>query len=337
MALQIKFWLQMQLEADEGIRLDLTDVLALLDQIEQHNNLRQAARACGFSYRKAWDRIKDLEKVLSGALVDMQRGKGTRLTAVGRKLMQLQQQNHQALEATLQVAAQQASAELQKLLPGRQTVRIIASDSTRLTRLREKYPALSLSIEGSRQALRAYAEGKCDMAGFHIAACMVNQALIGTLRQYFDPETDRLVWLERRQQGLISRPEQPVDSLRQIAGSSLRFVNRQQGSGTRLLLDHLLRQQQLSAQQITGYHHEEHTHLAVASLILSQQADVGLGVEAVARQLGLHFSPLSREDYFLVYKTFTPAVKQILSIIGQQVPVEKMDCEAFFKSIQENG
>ena len=335
MTLQIQFLLQMQLDVD-GKLVDLSDVLALLEHIEQQGNLRLAANACGFSYRKAWDRIKDMEKVLSGELVHMRRGKGTQLTALGRKLIQIDRQNHQTLQSTLQTVALKANAELQELLPFRQPIKIIASDSILLNRLREQYPVLSLSIEGSQQALLAYAEERCDIAGFHIAACMVNQALIDKLRQYFDPETDQFVLLEQRQQGLISRPEKPIDSLRQMIDASLRFVNRQQGSGTRLLLDYLLSQQQVSAEQVRGYHHEEHTHLAVASLVLSGQAEVGLGIEAVARQLGLHFSPISREYYFLVYKTSRSDIRQVLSFVKQLTSVDEMDYARFFKSIQEN-
>ncbi len=335
MTLQVKFVIQAQLEIDEK-RHGLNEVLALLNQIEKHHNLRQAAKACGFSYRKAWDRLKGLEKALSTALVEMQRGKGTRLTAFGHKLLLIERHNHQVLENTLQTAALKASEELQKLLSTRQTIKIIASDSVRLSRLREKDSSVCLSIEGSWQALRAYAEGKCDMAGFHIADCMINQTLIDKYCQLFDPEMDQFILLEQRQQGLISRPEQAINSLRQVADSWLRFVNRQQGSGTRILFDYLLRRQQLSTREINGYYHEQHTHLAVASLILSHQADVGLGVEEVARQLKLHFSPISLESYFLVYKkTLTPTIQSILAILETQGPVAKMDYAAFINVIRK--
>jgi putative molybdopterin biosynthesis protein len=78
------------------------------------------------------------------------------------------------------------------------------------------------------------------------------------------------------------------------------FVNRQRGSGTRVLLDYKLKERGISPEQIGGYQREEYTHLAVASAVKGGSADAGLGVLSAARALGLDFVPLLNEQYDLV-------------------------------------
>jgi putative molybdopterin biosynthesis protein len=86
-----------------------------------------------------------------------------------------------------------------------------------------------------------------------------------------------------------------------LARSEARFVNRQPGSGTRLLMDQLLAEQGLDAASIRGYQNPpEDSHVAVAAAIASGLGDVGPGIESAAQQFGLDFIPLIVEDYFLV-------------------------------------
>ncbi len=105
----------------------------------------------------------------------------------------------------------------------------------------------------------------------------------------------------------MHRPDSAAPTLADLAAPgrvgrpALRFVNRQAGSGTRLLLDHLLAQAGIDAAAIDGHATRiEYTHLAVATAIASGDADVGLGIEAAARARGLGFVDLIEEDYFLV-------------------------------------
>jgi putative molybdopterin biosynthesis protein len=105
-----------------------------------------------------------------------------------------------------------------------------------------------------------------------------------------------------RDQGLIVRPGNParVASLADLARPGVRFVNRQKGSGTRVLLDYELKRQRIDPAAIQGYEREEFTHLAVGAAVQGGSADVGLGVLSAARALGLEFVPLLREQYDLV-------------------------------------
>jgi putative molybdopterin biosynthesis protein len=92
-----------------------------------------------------------------------------------------------------------------------------------------------------------------------------------------------------------------VLGLTDLVRPGLRFVNRQPGSGTRLLTEHLLHEAGLDAERIAGFHGPcEDTHVAVAAAVASGAADVGVGIEAAAASFGLHFVPLVQEDYYFV-------------------------------------
>jgi len=109
------------------------------------------------------------------------------------------------------------------------------------------------------------------------------------------------VWVER-QQGLLVCKGNPkgIHGLADLPRPGLRFINRQRGAGTRVLLDYSLRKAGISAAAIAGYEQEEYTHLAVAAAVASGRADSGLGVMAAARALDLDFVPLFTERYDLV-------------------------------------
>jgi putative molybdopterin biosynthesis protein len=85
-----------------------------------------------------------------------------------------------------------------------------------------------------------------------------------------------------------------------VAERGLRYVNRQRGAGTRVLLDHELARHGISPEAIQGYEREEYTHLAVAAAVAAGRADCGLGVLAAARAFGLDFVPVVKEPYDLV-------------------------------------
>jgi molybdate-binding protein len=123
-----------------------------------------------------------------------------------------------------------------------------------------------------------------------------------------------------RDMGLIVQPGNPfgVRSLDQLLTPSLRFVNRDPDSGTRILFDQLLAQEHIDGSAINGHEHVEFTHAAVAAYVASGMADVSFGVEAAARQFHLDFVRLVTEDYFFVCrKPFleTEAMRRVLAIM----------------------
>jgi hypothetical protein len=95
----------------------------------------------------------------------------------------------------------------------------------------------------------------------------------------------------------------------------LRFVNRQVGSGTRLLMDHLLHERGLKPRDVAGYESAiEESHVAIAACVASGIADVGLGAEAAALEFGLHFLPIVAEDYFLACLKTQPGAPAVLRL-----------------------
>jgi putative molybdopterin biosynthesis protein len=168
--------------------------------------------------------------------------------------------------------------------------------------LRARRPAarLASSPVGSIGGILAAAEGTCHFAGSHLL-----DPESGT---YNLPYLDRLapgadlavVTLAHRTQGLVVARGNPL-GLRGVEDlARARFVNRQRGSGTRILLDHLLGRASVDPGAIRGYAHEEFTHMAVASAVATGAADTGLAVLAATRALGLDFVPLGEERYDLV-------------------------------------
>jgi putative molybdopterin biosynthesis protein len=120
------------------------------------------------------------------------------------------------------------------------------------------------------------------------------------------PETPvRLVTWANREQGLMVKKGNPkgIRSLADLARPEIRYVNRQRGAGTRVLLDFHLQELGIPAASVRGYAQEEYTHLAVAAAIASGRADTGLGIPAAASALDLDFVPLYQERYDLVIPT----------------------------------
>jgi putative molybdopterin biosynthesis protein len=115
------------------------------------------------------------------------------------------------------------------------------------------------------------------------------------------------VTLVGREQGLLVQPNNPkqIKDLKDLIDIDVRFINRQRGAGTRVLLDYQLGLLNIFPEMIQGYNQEEYTHLGVAAAIASGRADCGLGIAAAALALGLEFIPLFKERYDLIIpKTF---------------------------------
>ena len=123
----------------------------------------------------------------------------------------------------------------------------------------------------------------------------------------------------QREQGLIISPRLrgKVSSLGDLTKDSVRFINRQRGSGTRLLLDSLLADASIASARISGYEHEEFTHQAVAASIAAGAADVGLGLRAAAAQFELHFVPLAVEIYRLAGRIETQNHPRVRALITE--------------------
>lgn len=155
---------------------------------------------------------------------------------------------------------------------------------------------------GSLGGLVALRRGEAHLAGSHLLDPQTGEFNLSYIRQYLPDLPVVVVGWVGREQGLIVAAGNPrrVSGLEDIAASSLRFVNRQRGAGTRLLLDYHLTRLGIDPAAVAGYDREEYTHLAVAAAVGSGRAECGLGIRAAAEALGLGFVPLFEERYDLV-------------------------------------
>ena len=155
---------------------------------------------------------------------------------------------------------------------------------------------------GSLSGLVALECGEADIAGAHLLDDKSGEFNIPFIRRLMSNETVVVINLVQRVQGLMVAPKNPrhIIGIQDLTRPDITFVNRQKGSGTRILLDSRLLSLGIMPAEIKGYEHEETTHMAVASLIAQGRADTGLGAQSAANTVGLDFIPLLKEHYDLV-------------------------------------
>lgn len=295
-------------QGQRGADLD-QPLFAVLEAVRDGGSIRRAATTLGRSYRHVWGALRAWEKELDQPLIVWAQGESARLTDFAHRLLWAElrarkrlQPHIEALRANLEHVVAEARDERVQLLT------VCASHDLALPRLREHAAqqadlSLELRIQGSIDSLRSLNAGRCLVAGFHVPALHGAAPLFAkALKPLLRPGLHKLIGCSRRTQGLMVRKEHAgaVRTVADLAGSSLRFVNRQVGSGTRLLMDHLLQAHGLKPRDVPGYDNAiEESHVAVATCVASGIADIGPGVEAAALEFGLHFLPLVAEDYFV--------------------------------------
>ncbi len=176
---------------------------------------------------------------------------------------------------------------------------------------------LSSANVGSLGGLLALRNRFAHAAGCHLLDTETGQYNLSYVRKYLKGFKASLFHLVDREQGFIVARGNPkgVCGVGDLLREDVRFVNRQAGSGTRILLDYRLAQEGIDPRKICGYDHEEYTHMAVAVDVRSGAADVGLGILAAAMALGLDFVPLVREQYDLVIPTEYVEEERIQSLL----------------------
>ena len=272
-------------------------VLALLRALGRHATLKAAAEELGLSYRGAWGLLVDAGKLAGAPLVELQRGRGARLSALGTQLLR----NDERVQRLVEPIAERLAV---KPAPGarRAPPRLAASHDPLLAEFCERFATPAgligeLAFRGSEESLALFSRGAVELAGFHLEGF--------DLRRFVRPRRDSLVRFAEREQGLIVARGNPkrLATLADVAHRHARFVNRQRGSGTRRHIDRLLAESGIAPQALRGYATEEHTHLAVAATIAAGRADAGFGVHAAAAQFGLDFVPMLREQYWLAARS----------------------------------
>ncbi|MBT8508099.1 LysR family transcriptional regulator [Methanomicrobiaceae archaeon CYW5] len=150
---------------------------------------------------------------------------------------------------------------------------------------------------GSMGGILALRQGACHTAPMHLLG-EGGEYNIPYLKRYLPDEELSLICVAEREQGVISRDGLGFEDL-----GTARIINRQRGSGTRVLFDHLLGQKGIDPVSVAGYDHEVTTHLAVALSVSAGECDAGIGVYSAAKTLGLAFRAIGTERYEMVCRT----------------------------------
>lgn len=201
--------------------------------------------------------------------------------------------------------------------------------------LREEHPEMTFSSanQGSLGGIIALARGECHLAGTHLLDEETGTYNVPYIRKYLPKAEAVLVNLVYRQQGLMVQPGNPknIRDVEDLTRPDVTFVNRQRGSGTRILLDLALKEKGIDPSQVRGYDREEYTHTQVAAAVKSGAADAGLGVLAAARALGLDFVPWREERYDLAVPL------QYLEHPGVRAVLEIMRSDRFKREVESLG
>ena len=269
------------LEAEGLPREQGRTLVRLLGQLERAPSLRVAADAAGMSYRHAWGLLGQGATALGGPLVDMSRGRGARLTALGRRVLDAESHVRTALAPALERLQDELRGILAEALPTRPRVRLRASQDLalgELARLCEPRLDLEIGFHGADDSLAALARGDCDLAGFHVADALPRAAAAAAaLGRWLDPNKHQLVHFVTREQGLIVRPGSRIKGVHDLARPGVRFASRPAHSGRS----------------------ESNADLLAAAEVAEERADAAFGLRAAAARYRLGFVPLSTERYFL--------------------------------------
>jgi molybdate transport repressor ModE-like protein len=300
------------------------DLFRLLEAIKHSGKLTVATAQVGLPYRQAWGLITTWSERMGQPLVVKEQGRGTKLTALGERLLWIRERIKARLAPHLESAASEVEQQLNEILDEpHPALCVYASHDLVLAELRDLLragpgPHLDVRFVGSLESVIALCKAQCEVAGFHIPEAPLGRAVFPKYEPWLKPRVQRLIRFVRRAQGLIVAPGNPlgIHSLADVARSKARFINRQRGSGTHLALDKMLADSGIDRNDISGYYTEEFTHLAVAAAVAGGVADVGLGIEAAARRLKIDFVPLFHEEYYLLAKRETIERDDVQSIIS---------------------
>jgi len=255
------------------------DLLRLLAALGRAASLREAAQDAGLSYRHGWGLLGAGARALGAPLVDMQRGRGARLTAFGRRLLEADAHVRSTLGGQLEQLRRDVRGMLSEGLSARRRrIALRASHDLALpllARLSAPRIDLDVSFHGADECLAGLARGECELAGFHVANALPRAAAAAAaVGRWLDPRRHQLVHFVAREQGIIVRPGVRVRGIHDLARPGVRFLNRPSGT------------------------HED-VDLAVASAVADGRADAGFGLRAAAARYALEFVPLATERYYL--------------------------------------
>lgn len=188
---------------------------------------------------------------------------------------------------------------------------------------------MSSAHVGSMGGIMAIRRGEAHAAGCHLLDTETGEYNIAFIKKYFPKGGVKLVRCVGRQQGLMLQKGNPlgIEKFTDITKPGVRYVNRQKGSGTRILSDYLCKQQGVEPKDVYGYEREELTHTSVAAQIANGSADAGMGIYSAAKLYDLDFVPICIEEYALLISDKaweTPMMQRLLATLKSKNFQEKI-------------
>jgi len=289
--------------------VDTTQLLRLLEEIQAQGAILQAAKKLNISYRNAWGMLREAEKIFNAPLLKKQRGRGTTLTNLATTLLWAERRIAARLSPTLDNLSSELENQLtDSISESGHSIRLYASYgfavAALMGRINQSGLPVALRYMNGRESVTALSQNACELAGFHIPVSSHKTEMGQIYSQYLCPETHCLIHLANLKQGLFVHPDNPkkIKGLKDLARPEIRFINRQASSGTRHLLEFLLKEEGIDHHSINGFETAEFTHAAIAAFIASNMADTGFGVETAARLFNLDFVPIVDEQYFFAIR-----------------------------------
>lgn len=255
-------------------------LLRLLSAVRAGGSLKQAAEAMGLSYRFAWGLVGDAGRAFGSPLLEFQRGKGARPTPLGDKLLWADGLVRQALDTQFGELRRQIESGLAETLPQRLPRLVVHASHDLavplLATLCTGRADIEIRFRGSDDCLAALAQGRCDLAGFHVADALPRAAAAAAaLGRWLDPRKHLLIHFVTREQGLIVRPDSHIRGVHDLARPGVRFIHRQ------------------------NVPEPGEKDGSVAAAVAEGRADAGFGLRPDAMRFSLDFVPLAVERYFL--------------------------------------
>ena len=245
----------------------------------------------------------------AGSITTLTRAEGIlRLPALSEGLTQ-----DEAMEAELLVEEEEIQNTVVVIGSHDITIDIVADEIRR----RGQNVRISSGNVGSLGGIMAIRKGICHMAGSHLLDTKTGEYNLSYIQRYLKGVKVSVFHLVLRDQGLILAAGNPkgIKGLEDLTRDDVTFVNRQAGSGTRVLFDYKLELAGIAPEAVKGYDHEEFTHMAIAVDVLSGAADCGMGIFAAAKALNLDFVPMVQEQYDVIIRSSLldmPTIQQVL-------------------------
>ncbi len=282
-------------------------LIDLLDAVKRTGSLTGASKELGYSYRHIWNEVNAWEKELGAQLLESTRGKGGELTPFAEKLLwankEVQAKYHKQL---LDLKAGIAQTFSRAIKDDWDPAEITGCPDMAIDILRQlavnKGQDLEVNFSSSLEGLKSLSNGECDLAGFNFPVSSgKNSKACEIFSPYLNPEKTVALTFATRLQGLVVPKGNPkkIYSVMDIAFKKAKFINRKEGTGTRLLFDELLLTSGLSPSDINGYENLSASLSMTAVAIASGKADAGICTANIAAESNLDFIPLAKEIYYL--------------------------------------